>query len=57
MVTVMMIGILEYMSGQRHWFDGSNMMVSDHEGLWFMKPLPSLNNKVTAVQYYYHGNY
>lgn len=51
MVMMMMIGTLEYISGQRHWFDG--MMMSDHEGLWVMKPSPSQGNKVIFHYYQY----
>ena len=48
MVMMMIVGTLEYISGQRgHWFDG--MMVSDNEGVWLMKPPHSQHgNKVTS---------
>ena len=52
MVTVMMVGALEYISGQQ-WFDG--MMVSDHEGVWMMKPPHSQHsNKVLTVMLLLH---
>ena len=43
------VGILEYISGQQgQWFDG--MMVTDHEGLWLMKPPHSQHgNKVILL--------
>ena len=44
----MMVGTLEYISGQQHWFDG--MIVSDHDGVWLMKPPHSQHsNKVLTA--------